>query len=352
MRGPELYGTAPTNVHWSTDSRWIYFTWVEPGSSWRTPPSVYRVRASAGSHPEKLTLAQRDSSAPFTATSTASANRRMGAEDVGGDIYMVDYTTHNVRRLTQTEARESSPVLSTDGRLMYFVRDNNAYSMDISTGLTTQLTDLRPGTKPADSSAHMSAQKARLAQQQRDLFEVVREHLADDSAAKAERAAFDSLRKPAAIYIGRDRSIQSISISPNGRAALVTLRTPAKSTPVEIPYWVTASGYTEIEKGRTVVGDAQPRMELLYVSLPDAKTQKLHLFSNDSLAMYAVVGDWNATGSDVVVGAFRPDFKQRVIYTMSANNGALHAIETLTDTAWVGGPCARCVGWYANGSRV
>ncbi|MEO7218895.1 MAG: prolyl oligopeptidase family serine peptidase [Gemmatimonadaceae bacterium] len=352
MRGPEVYGTPPTNIRWSTDSRWIYFNWVEPGNSWRTAPSGYRVRATPGSKPEKLTLAQNDSAAPFTAASTASANRRRGAEDVGGDIYMVDYTTHDVRRLTQTESRESNPVLSTDGKLMYFVRDNNAFSMDIGTGLTTQLTDLRPGAKPADSSAHMSPQKARLAQQQRDLFEVVREQLADDSLAKAKRAAFDSLRGPSAIYVGRDRAIQSISISPSGRAALVTLRTPAKSTPVEIPYWVTSSGYTEIQKGRTVVGDVQARVELLYVSLPDAKAHKLHLFSNDSLAMYAVVGDWNASGSDVVVGAFRPDNKQRVIYTMSANDGALHDIETLTDTAWVGGPCARCVGWYADGSRV
>ena len=25
MRGPELYGTAPMDVNWSADSRWIYF---------------------------------------------------------------------------------------------------------------------------------------------------------------------------------------------------------------------------------------------------------------------------------------------------------------------------------------
>jgi len=32
MRGPELYGRAPTNVRWSADGRWIYFQWNAPGT--------------------------------------------------------------------------------------------------------------------------------------------------------------------------------------------------------------------------------------------------------------------------------------------------------------------------------
>ena len=37
MRGPELYGRAPSNVRWSADSRWIVFRWNEPGTDWREP---------------------------------------------------------------------------------------------------------------------------------------------------------------------------------------------------------------------------------------------------------------------------------------------------------------------------
>jgi dipeptidyl aminopeptidase/acylaminoacyl peptidase len=352
MRGPELYGTPPTNVRWSADSRWIYFSWVEPGSSWRTPASDYRVRALPGSRPEKLTAAQIDSAAPYTSEAIASNDGRRGIEDVGGDIFLVDYRTGAVRRLTRTEVRESNPVLGTDGKLVYFVRDGNAFSIDLTSGLTTQLTDLRLGAKPVDSSGHKSAQKARLEEQQRALFESVREQIEADSSAKSERNIMNSLRNPEPIYVGRDRAIQSISVSPNGRGALVTLRTPSKATQVEIPYWVTASGYTEPQKGRTVVGDAQARVEMLYVSLPDLKVKKLHLFSNDSLASYAVVSGWDASGSNALLTAFSPDNKQRVIYSLSAADGALHNVETLTDTAWVGGPCARCAGWYDGGKRL
>src|SRR5258705_9277908 len=64
MRGPELYGRAPTNVRWSADGHWIHFQWNAPGTDWREPLRPYRVRAAAGAQPERLTTAQADSAAP------------------------------------------------------------------------------------------------------------------------------------------------------------------------------------------------------------------------------------------------------------------------------------------------
>src|SRR6185437_5579682 len=124
MRGPELYGTPPTDISWSPDSRWIYFNWVAPGSSWRTEPAAYRVRAVNGAQPEKLTLVQRDSAGPYAARAVVSADRHYGAIESRGDIYLMDYRTHELRRLTDTPARESNPVLSSDSKRMYFVRDD------------------------------------------------------------------------------------------------------------------------------------------------------------------------------------------------------------------------------------
>ena len=352
MRGPELYGTPPTDVRWSPDSRWIYFNWLEPGSNWRSVPTAYRVRATAGARPEKLTPAQRDSAGPFIATPVISANRRYAAAEYAGDIYVIDYRTGVARRLTRTAARESNPVLSSDGRRIYFARDDNAFAIDLVSGLTTQLTDLHAGAEPVDSTANMTPQKARLAQQQRDLFAAVREQIADDSIARANRHTLDSLRKPQPVYVGRDRAIQSLSIAPDGRGVLITLRTPEKSTPVEIPYWVTKSGYTEPRKGRTKVGDADARIELMYLPFASAKPARLHLFSNDSLASYVAIRGWNAAGSDAAFFAFSPDNKQRILYSMSSADGTLHEIETLKDTAWVGGPCSACAGWYDGGKRI
>ncbi|MFL5479570.1 MAG: hypothetical protein ACJ79X_11185, partial [Gemmatimonadaceae bacterium] len=54
MRGPELYGRQPGDVRWSADSKWIYFTWLEPGTDWREMPKQFRVRAVPGSKPERV----------------------------------------------------------------------------------------------------------------------------------------------------------------------------------------------------------------------------------------------------------------------------------------------------------
>src|SRR5438270_13954651 len=61
MGGPELYGRQPTDVRWSADSKWIYFTWLEPGTDWRETPKQFRVRAIAGSKPERVSIQQVDS---------------------------------------------------------------------------------------------------------------------------------------------------------------------------------------------------------------------------------------------------------------------------------------------------
>src|SRR3954464_4752360 len=67
MRGPELYGRQPDNVRWSADSKWIYFTWLEPGTDWRERPKQFRVRAVPGAKPERVSIQQVDTSgARFT----------------------------------------------------------------------------------------------------------------------------------------------------------------------------------------------------------------------------------------------------------------------------------------------
>src|SRR6476661_5731744 len=79
MRGPELYGRPPGNIHWSADSKWIYFTWLEPGTDWRETPKQFRVRAIPGAKPERVSLQQVDSTGPRFAESERSHNGRYAA---------------------------------------------------------------------------------------------------------------------------------------------------------------------------------------------------------------------------------------------------------------------------------
>ena len=350
MRGPELYGRPPENVRWSADSRWIYFTWVEPGKDWREQPAQFRVRAQPGARPERVSIQQVDSSGPQFARGSRSASRRFSAVEFNGDIFVNDLTTGSTRRVTQTVAAERNPQFSVRDDEIFFVRDNNVHSINLSTGLLKQLTDIRGGPEPADS-AKAEGQRGRLEQQQRDLFDAVRDRIRADSIARADRLAREALGlKP--LYLLKGEEVVNFAVAPTGRAVLVTTRTPATSTrQTEVPQYVTRSGYTEDLRVRTKVGDVPVRGRLGLIALPGGKATWLRALGPDTAsAFYSLVG-WNPAGTRGLFRAFSGDNKTKLTQTVDPA-GTLTTIETLRDSAWVGGPCGSCSGWYESGRRI
>ena len=350
MRGPELYGRQPENVRWSSDNRWIYFTWLEPGSDWRETPRQFRVRAVPGSRPERVSIQQVDSTGAQFAQGERSHNGRFTVVAFNGDIYINDLTTGTTRRLTQTVATERSPRFGAGDREIFFVRDNNVYSLDLSNGFLRQLTDIRQGPEPVDS-ARAEGQRGRLEQQQRDLFESVRDRIRADSIARADRLLRESLGlKP--FYLQRGEEIAGFMVSPTGRSIVFTTRIPAQNTRASsIPQFVTRSGYTEELRVRTKVGDADARGRIGLVTLPGMTTTWLKPFATDTTTGYFDLLGWNAAGTRGLLYAFTNDNKTRLLQTVDPA-GKLTTIETLRDSAWVGGPCESCAGWYDNDRRI
>jgi dipeptidyl aminopeptidase/acylaminoacyl peptidase len=350
MRGPELYGRAPANVRWSADSRWIVFRWNEPGADWREPLHPYRVRAQAGATPERLSVAQADSAEPYVARGERSPDGKSRVVEANGDIWVVPWQGAP-RRLTQTVTEESNPTWSSDGRTVYFVRDGNAYSVDLAGGLTRQLTDLRAGPAPKDS-AKATGQRGRLEQQQRDLFESVRDRLAADSVARAERKTREATGLQP-VYLAAGERVSSIDVSPDGHAALVVVGQRATTQrQAEVPQFVTASGYVENLKVRTKVGDATSKQRVLWVALASGHATPLGVFGADSVSGFVAVAGWSHDGSRAALFAFPQDHKSRMLYTVRSDTAALTTVETLRDSAWVGGPCSACAGFVENGQRL
>jgi len=350
MRGPELYGRRPENIQWSADSRWIYFTWVEAGKPWYEKPAQFRVPAGVGGIPQRLSPLQMDSLGPLMTLGSRSTDGGLTAVSFQGDLFIIDNKGATARRMTRTVANETRPVFSANSRRVYFVRDNNVYSVETLSGMTSQVTDIRLGDAPDDSTKPASKQHERLATQQRDLLDAVRDTLRADSVARAMRKMRESLL-PKPIYVGKDVEIAAIDISPNGQGMLITLSTTRQPEETSVPFFVTESGYTRTRKGRSKVGDIDTRYTVLYVSLPDGKTNRLKLFANDSSASFVEFLGWNSSGSHAAFYAFRPDNKMRMLYTIT-EAGALNPVEQLRDTAWVDGPCVTCGGWYDEGKRL
>ncbi|HUR00297.1 MAG TPA: DPP IV N-terminal domain-containing protein, partial [Gemmatimonadaceae bacterium] len=350
MRGPELYGRPPQNVRWSADNKWIYFTWVEAGTDWRETPKQYRVRAVPGAKPERVGIPQIDSLGPEYAQGERSQNGRYSAVEFGGDIYINDLTTGTSRRLTQTVEAERTPRFSANGREVYFVRGDNVYSIDLASGFLRQLTDIRQGPAPTDSAKPLG-QRGRLEQQQRDLFEAVRDRIRADSIAKAERALRDTLRlRP--IYLQSGERIGDYSIAPDGRSILVATNTPAAGNrTTDIPQYVTRTGYTEELRVRTKVGDAVQKGRLALITVPTAAITWLKPFPADTTTGAFTLLGWNDAGTQALLYAYSGDNKYRLLETVTPA-AKLSTLESARDSAWIGGPCAECGGWYQSGRRI
>ncbi|MEP6689741.1 MAG: prolyl oligopeptidase family serine peptidase [Gemmatimonadaceae bacterium] len=379
MRGPELFGREPQNVRWSGDGKWIYFSWLEPGSPWREAPRAFRVRAVAGAKPERITTVQIDSAAASTSPGRLSPDRKWRAVSSQGDLYLVDANSGAPKRLTETLALETDPSFSADGKAIYFIRDGNVFALTLDGGLTRQLTDIRtPGAATAapaalgplgqgggrgqgaqatgargDSAAQKTGQRGELLAQQKALLEAVRDKLWQDSVAAAERKALAHELAP--ITLLANERAQNVSVSPAGSALVIATTIPADNAlNTIVPNYVTASGYTEEIPGRTKVGDAQGRGRLLFARLSDARLHALRIAPEDSTgpsAQAAVLG-WNDAGTMALVVAATRDFKRRYIATVTADSGTVHVVDVLHDTAWVGGPCSRCGGWLDGGKRI
>ena len=356
MRGPELYGRMPTNPRWSADGKWIYFQWNAAGTDWREPLRPYRVRAEAGASPERITTAQSDSALPYITDGARSPDGRSRVVDANGDLYLVQLRDGSARRLTRTVAGETRPTFSSDGKTIYFVRDNNAFAFTLGGGEIRQLTDIRTGPAPVDS-AKAVGQRGRLEQQQRDLFDVVRDRTAADSATRAERKAREAAGLQP-IYIAASERVVALDVSPNGRAAIVLIaRSDTVQRSADVPQFVTSNGYVENLRGRTKVGDASAKQRVLWVSLPSGKATPLRLFSSDSVAGSYNLAGWNDDGSRAALYAFSDDHKLRLLHTVRSDSAFSTVVESLRDSAWVtgsgiGGPCGTCAGFYDQGRRI
>jgi dipeptidyl aminopeptidase/acylaminoacyl peptidase len=350
MRGPEFVGREPTDVRWSADSRWLYFQWLPPGADWRAQLRPYRIRAVAGAVPESLGVKALDTLGPLAAEGPLSPDRSSRVVSWAGDLYLVPLGNGRPRRLTDTPESESDPAFTADGRAVTFRRDLNGYRLSLVEGQVRQLTNIRSGAAPSEDSTTLAQRKA-LEADQRFLFQVIRDRLHADSLRKAEQAERDSLRT-LPFYLGKDRELQSLSLSPAGTGAVVVVSaTGEKPRRTEVPTWVTRSGYVEQESARENVGDVQERLRAAFIALPSGKVTWLDPIPGDTTgvaASLAVLG-WTRDGTRALLHTITTDYKWRYLYAVNGTDGALTKLEALHDTAWIDGPCLYCGGWLADG---
>ena len=342
MRGPDLVGTAPFNVQFGADGRYVYFRWRRPGTD--TLDEDYRVTVASPQRIERLPRNAIDT-IPL-ANGVWSPDRRREIVALKGDLWLLEPSGAR-RRLTRTPGAETAPAWSTDGRIVYFTRDNNAWALDVTGGALAQLTDIRRGPAPR-AAAEAAGQKKALRDDQRDLFDFIRRQVAEERL----RADTDTVSTVKPVYLSERQSVARLAVAGDGRFVLATVTERARGDSaegrqVQMPVWVTQSGYVETQQIRTKVGDVQSRQR---TALIEVATGKATWISRDSADASGV--GFSATGQHALVRITSTNYEDAWLVVVDLPTLAQREVAHLHDDAWLDGPLSGVSGWVPGAETV
>src|SRR5256712_3789101 len=268
MRGPDFAGTAPSEVRFSCDGKYVYFRWRGAGVD--TLDQDYRAAVRGGA-PERLPRFAVDTIAMDDGAWSPDNKREVVV--LKGDLYLVDRSGAK-RRLTQTAAPESDPSWSGDGRTVYVRPDDNAWALALEGGAERQLTDIRHGPAPKKPE-EPAGQKQFLRDQQQELFDFIRRQVALEKL----RADTDTAATTKPVYLPEPHDVNGPDVAPDGRFVLLTRTERPKGDTHERQHvgmttWGSRSGYVETQQIRTKVGDAQPRQHAAVIDRATGKATR------------------------------------------------------------------------------
>lgn len=285
MSDQDWLGQQPQNAYWGDLGEWFYYTRKRPGA---TINDLYRASVS------EKTLAERVEPDQAAKESVAGGDWRYDPatnrfnEKVyvrEGDVYHRDLTNGTITQLTRTTARESQPLLLSDGSIG-FRRGDTFYIRNLETGLESEPFPLIFSKEPNEKKLDEAKEKTLLARQQDRLFDMLqnKEKQKDLREAEKQRHQKEDPSLPGTpFYLGDDVDLGIAALSPSGRhLALVTLpKKRPKPSKTKMPSWVTSSGDIETRDVRSKVGAAKPFYSKLL--LLDRRTRKVVEIKTDSL---------------------------------------------------------------------
>ncbi len=344
MKGQEFVGYWPEDVHWSYDSKLIYFRWnpeeelVSKWYAYSLENNTYKV-LSADDLARKL-----PEQATYNPDKTALVYAR------GGDIYTFDIQKSAEKQLFATLAYESNPAFSADGQKIIYTLDNNLFSWHLADNKIEQLTNFQQ-KKETQAFAPVSEQEKWLLEDRKNMFDFFSY---EDELAKARRAnAPIPASKSMALVMLDGESVMGQQLSPDERFISFVLMKSPQTKSTEVPNYVTKSGYTENENSRPKVGSLESTFEFKIFDRKENKVYALNTPLIDGITQWPepykaiahgerhlVFGElkYADDGKNAVLIARSQDNKDIWFMLLDLQTGNPTVIHRQTDEAWIGGP--------------
>jgi len=363
MSDPDWIGSAPQSPYWSDSGDSIYYRQKQDGENLS---NLFRLPLSAG----KAQLVSETSSPRDSGLDKIyNAQRSAVAWLRDGDIFLKDVGSGKVQRVTTTVSDESQLQFTPDGNGLLFLRDEQFFLFDRSTGTLAQLTDLRLENDP-DAESGFDPLRAHQLRNYSTVVEIERRKENERDAQQVRNL------RPATLYLGDKFHVVRRSLSPSAdRVALVVTDLPEqKGRQGKMPNYVNADGYVSVRDVRTRVGRNEQlaqRLLLLELStgnitevdwsgLPGIDSDPLANLRKSALQWHVEHGAeqsevaqalqapeqreltvnklrWSPDGKHLAAQLIANDFKDRWLVTLApaANKLEPSVQHRLSDKAWI-----------------
>jgi dipeptidyl aminopeptidase/acylaminoacyl peptidase len=347
MRGPNLVGTEPSQVHWSPDGSKVYFHWKQAADPIADPLQTWEANRD-GTGLRKLTD---DEARLEPSGGDLNEDRSKAVYSLDGDLVLVDAARGTRRQITKTSEVEGNPRFWFGGRHITFTRGSNLYLLSLENGDLEQLTDIRSGPEtPAGEGKGTEAQEL-LRKEQREMFDVVRERLRVKEEGEARQKA-RAARKPHNLQARQNLS--QLQLSPDGKYVTALLsESPKGSKNSPVPAWITDSSYPETLLGRPRVGDAGAERKLIILDVATGEARNVEHAGIEAGAGSIADGStcaepstgaasqpvyWSPDGSKAVFGARSADNKNCWLMALDVAGAKARVLFHEHNDAWIGGP--------------
>ncbi|AUD79502.1 S9 family peptidase [Kangiella profundi] len=377
MSDPDWIGNAPENAYWHSDGQSIYYQQKLVGNKEK---AWYQLDLTS-KQTKKLSdkeLLERDGS-----NGVLSQNKLLKAYNLNGDLYVRYLESGEVRQLTKTLENEGTPIFIGNQSVAYR-QGNSFYSINLNDGLISHLVDVRLEENPDKEQ-----EKSFLDEQQTRYFDYIRqqqEQREHDKKRKQQIAESSERDAPQPWYLGKDKEIRTLSLSPNGRYVIVGTYDKSDKTGKSdnMPRFVTEDGYVENQEVRALVGTYEPRhetlhlldlqtreqFELSYEDLPyieddpladikrdTARRQDKKYEAHEGIRNVSIFNwgsdrglQWSPDGNNALFMLFSADNKDRWIATIDFDDKELENQHHMRDKAWINDWNFNDFGWINNKS--
>lgn len=339
MRGYGLVGHAPRNLRWNADGTRLRFQWAKADGKSDPPLADFIVNADG------LGLSGAPKLTPEEAA-LGDAPRVAGKAvfEAEGDLFLFDEGNKKTRRLTRTNERESNPLLFADGKEVGYERAGNLYRLDLETGETDQLTEVKPATVPEPTEPKNPSQQALSAEQQKLFFQSP-----NGDQRRGRRRRGNAAGSAVVVTVPLGYEAQGLTLAPSGSFAAIQIsKSPKGVRSTQVPNYMARNGYTEMIPSYEKVGDAQPTGKALLANLASGAIIDWSA-PRDANFWYV---KWSPDGSHAIAFASSLDHKDAWILGFDAASAKTSVLWVEHDDAWVGGPGLGRADFLPDGSRI